>query len=89
MRYTFLIIWVLGVKLQSFTQILDTVQLTTSRISVYKQTESLDSNLLNHPLASLGEVLKDNTSIQIQEYGARGAIQSVLIRGLQGPHRQH
>ena len=86
MKNTFVIIWILGVKLHGLAQVLDTVQLTTSRISVFKQAESLDSNLLNHPLALLGQVLKENSSIQIQEYGGRGAIQSVLIRGLTSNH---
>ena len=35
---------------------------------------------------SIAEVLQENSSIQVQEYGAKGSVQSLLIRGLTSSH---
>ena len=86
MKYTFFIILIIGVELHGLTQVVDTIQLSPSQITVFKQTEKLDSNLINQNLNPLAEVFKENTAIQIQEYGGRGAIQSILIRGLTSNH---
>jgi iron complex outermembrane receptor protein len=85
-KYTFFIIWILGVELSSLAQVVDTIKLSQSIIPLFKQTETLDSALINNQLSSVVSILKDNSSIQFQEYGARGSIQSVLIRGLTANH---
>ena len=86
MKYTLYYILFFGVSFYGSAQIVDSVQLNQSEVVVFKQTETLDSNLLNRQLYSLSHVLNENTSVQIQEYGAKGSVQSVLVRGLTSNH---
>ena len=85
MKYIlYFILW--GVLFYAPAQVSDSIKLNQSEIIVFKQIETLDSNLLKCELNSLSDVLSDNTSVQIQEYGARGSVQSILIRGLTSNH---
>lgn len=86
MKYIVYYILFFGVSFYGSAQVVDSVQLNQSEVVVFKQIETLDSNLLNRQLYSLSHVLNENTSVQIQEYGAKGSVQSVLIRGLTSNH---
>ena len=55
-------------------------------VSEIKQTNVLDSSLILNEEKSITEILQENSSIQIQDYGGKGAVQSVLIRGLTSNH---
>ena len=51
-----------------------------------KQTHDLDSALILNEEKTITEILQENSSIQIQDYGGKGAVQSLLIRGLTSSH---
>ena len=55
-------------------------------VSEMKQTDDLDSALILNEEKTITEILQENSSIQIQDYGGKGAVQSLLIRGLTSSH---
>lgn len=87
MRYTLLTI-LIGLNLRLLAQVNDSLYLEPIVVSIHemKQTDNLDSALLFNDNVSIAEVLQENSSIQVQEYGAKGSVQSLLIRGLTSSH---
>ena len=57
-------------------------------LDIAKSPTRLDSLILLSPDKSIGDVLLENTNVQIKQSGGRGAIQSLKIRGFSSSQNQ-
>lgn len=76
-------------KLNALTQFADSLELdkVELRIDPLSKESSFDS-ILEKRLTSIAQILIDQSSAQIQEYGGKGAIKSLSVRGLTSSHNK-
>lgn len=88
MKYICLVIFIFNLIAISHAGIPDTINVSSVILSSssYKSNERLDSVVSEHPFYSLSELLENESFVQENHAGGKGALTTISVRGLTSNH---